>query len=1052
MKYDEVISELLGILQSINYDKVINDLEINALKKWIDINNNNGDPRFQEIIIKLNKIIEDNIITEEEKKDIIKITEQYYELGKNLIGVNELVGIVEGIIFDNEINDAEINKLNEWINNNIQLSGTFFYDKIASVVKEVLSDGILDEQEKQQLKILLTFLLKDNNLNHRIEVLKKKVKNNEMIGNQLIELINDNTIISKIHRESIQQLKTLLKKRCSVYDIDSEIIYISLTLIALLNYDGNYYDHVAETYSELYEIYTEQKIEGQIRNVLSKYKNEKSEEYRIISSVLKNAIVPKFYLPSFFEFIFDIYRLNFDYGIDPQSDLNEEFSFVYDGIKKDLNFENDSLNLKVTNKTYSLIKSTKDLILEVDKVNELITLSISVLKIIDNYYWSNLDLDYENEYFKYGFDYWKQKISNSIQKIKTRNIEFKSMWEPEFKLDGNKIYLVIPNHKIKSFYNFEDLIIEITNGESLVYKNDSLNVYDIIGGYRIENEDVLIDDPIGNLRYKLMCGNDVIYDSKEKLYRKHIFFNSAGKEMKNNRDYEGVAIICNKEKVNNIQLMSEHENYIIGFINVKIGDYFKINEEIFNFTTIQSPGILGKPKKGKCIIENQEMPIYEEVDGIIYETENELNKVVIVINGKRYRLNEVECVIKKRGNYNNILVKPKFENGKYDVIFEENEGGSYHQTEIFKFILDKEFEYYIEQISSDEYLVTINYLKNTYNKSINCDIDDICLIKFEDISFAIQINIPLFKLDNENWKNILENYIWIKDLNSYSNLRINGFDFTKVCVNDENGNLLTTLFPSTSKYYFDLSIGTLKSYESHNYITLDFYNDDKKIGVLYCYCQCILDNNKTHFWYDEQKDSFNGIISYFGKGNIIVKVLDQFETTICEKRVDNEEEFLLENLKSFENYKLQIVDKKIGFTLEKDKVIYAKNIKYYSMKNFVGRYFPIYLVNFDQMIEKKFTRKSRLLYSTYIEILEAVNEYEFTGNIYVYKGDKRYLDRINPVEIEFTSDINEGQIEASITKDGDGLFNDFEHHTILNATDSKTAIDIFSYVINMERK
>ena len=63
-----------------------------------------------------------------------------------------------------------------------------------------------------------------------------------------------------------------------------------------------------------------------------------------------------------------------------------------------------SLNLKVTNKTYSLIKSTKDLILESDKVNELITLSISVLKIIDNYYWSNLDLDFENEYFKHGFN------------------------------------------------------------------------------------------------------------------------------------------------------------------------------------------------------------------------------------------------------------------------------------------------------------------------------------------------------------------------------------------------------------------------------------------------------------------------------------------------------------------------------------------------------------------------------------------------------------------------------------------------------------------------
>lgn len=1052
MKYDGVMSELLGILQSINYDKVINDLEITSLKKWIDINSDNNDPRFQEIIIKLNKIIEDNLITEEEKNNIIKITEQYYEFGNNLIGINELVGIIEGIISDDEINDAEINKLNEWLYSNIQLFGNFFYDKIASVVKEVISVGVLNEQGKQQLKILLTFLLKDNNLNGRIEVLKEKVKNNEIIGNQLIELINDNTIISKINIEAIQQLKILLKKRCSVYDIDSEIIYISLSLIALLSYDGNYYDHVEETYIELYEIYTEQKIEGQIRNIISKYKNGKGKEYRIISSVLKNAIVPKFYLPSFFDFIFDIYKLNFDYVIDPKYDLNEEFSFVYNGIKKDLNFENDSLNLKVTNKTYSLIKSTKDLILESDKVNELITLSISVLKIIDNYYWSNLDLDFENEYFKHGFNVWKQKISDSIQKTKTRNMGFKSMWEPEFKIDGNKIYLEIPNHKIKSFYNYEDLIIEITNGESLVYKNDLLNVYDIIGGYRIENEDVLIANPLGNLRYKLICKNDIIYDSKEKLYRKHILFNSTGKEMKNNRDYEGTVIICNKEKVNNIQLMSECDNYIIGFIKVKIGDYFKINEEIFNFTTMQSPGILGTIKKGKCIIENEEIQIYEEVDGIIYETENELNKVVIVVNGKRYRLSEVKCITKKRGIYNRILVKLEFENGVYDVIFEENECRNYHQTKRFKFIIDREFQYYNEQISPSEYLVTIRCLNNTYNKTINFNNNDICLIKFENISFVIKINIPLFKLDNENWKNILENYIWIYDLNSYSNLRINGFDFTKVCVNDENENLLTTLFPSTAKYYFDLSIGTLKSYESHNYITLNFYDDDKKTCVLYCYCQCVLNDNKTHFWYDEQKDSFKGIISYFGKGNIIAKVLDQFENTIYEKKVNNEEEVLFENLKSFEKYKLQIIDKKIGFTLEKDKIIYEKNIKYYSIKNFVGRYFPIYLVNFDQMIEKKFTRKSRLLYSTYIEILEAVNEYEFIGNIYIYRGKKRYLDRINPVEIEFTSDINEGQIEASITKDGDGLFNDFEHHTILNAIDSKTAIDIFSYVINMERK
>ena len=67
------MSELLGILNSINYDEIINEKEIEALKTWIEINENNSDPRYQEIITKLNKILEDKFITESEKKEIIKI-------------------------------------------------------------------------------------------------------------------------------------------------------------------------------------------------------------------------------------------------------------------------------------------------------------------------------------------------------------------------------------------------------------------------------------------------------------------------------------------------------------------------------------------------------------------------------------------------------------------------------------------------------------------------------------------------------------------------------------------------------------------------------------------------------------------------------------------------------------------------------------------------------------------------------------------------------------------------------------------------------------------
>ena len=81
MNYSEKMSELLGILKSINYDDVINDMEIDALKKWIETNESSKDPRYHEIISKLNKILEDNVITESEKKEIIEISEKYYKLG-----------------------------------------------------------------------------------------------------------------------------------------------------------------------------------------------------------------------------------------------------------------------------------------------------------------------------------------------------------------------------------------------------------------------------------------------------------------------------------------------------------------------------------------------------------------------------------------------------------------------------------------------------------------------------------------------------------------------------------------------------------------------------------------------------------------------------------------------------------------------------------------------------------------------------------------------------------------------------------------------------------
>lgn len=77
-----------------------------------------------------------------------------------------------------------------------------------------------------------------------------------------------------------------------------------------------------------------------------------------------------------------------------------------------------------------------------------------------------------------------------------------------------------------------------------------------------------------------------------------------------------------------------------------------------------------------------------------------------------------------------------------------------------------------------------------------------------------------------------------------------------------------------------------------------------------------------------------------------------------------------------------------------------------------------------------------------------INNDNFIGEVYAKTLRGAYmLDNINPVEVEMCSDVIDGIIELSVTKDGDGLLMDFEHHGIKNTMDDSAATDIFSYSI-----
>lgn len=225
-----------------------------------------------------------------------------------------------------------------------------------------------------------------------------------------------------------------------------------------------------------------------IRSILSRYREEVGGvfETRQINLVLHNAIVPSHYLPAFFDFIFDIYKVNFDYEL-PQ-DIYGEFRFVYDGLRNAMLSDSDDLQLSIKNtkKVYKLIRTTKQLIAGND-LDSVINLSIIIVKLIDRYYWGE-QVTVFNPYLKVGFDSWVKNISiHSDRKKRSKKTELTSRWEPKLRLENNKIKLVPPVHKVKSHYDPYKISISLYNENKLIYLCEQPDIKEIIGGYKQMN-------------------------------------------------------------------------------------------------------------------------------------------------------------------------------------------------------------------------------------------------------------------------------------------------------------------------------------------------------------------------------------------------------------------------------------------------------------------------------------------------------------------------------------------------------------------------------------
>jgi hypothetical protein len=167
---DRDVHELEGLLRGIALDGRVVPAEIESLREWC---NRRRDVRdvgpFAEVIPLIEKAIAGGGLEEEARSDILWYCEQlrtpsvYYSVATS--DLQRLHGMLAGIAADGIVDEKELRGLSDWMFATQSLRGTWPYDEVEKIVKDVLADGRIDDAEQKFLIAFTTdFLRSTTNL------------------------------------------------------------------------------------------------------------------------------------------------------------------------------------------------------------------------------------------------------------------------------------------------------------------------------------------------------------------------------------------------------------------------------------------------------------------------------------------------------------------------------------------------------------------------------------------------------------------------------------------------------------------------------------------------------------------------------------------------------------------------------------------------------------------------------------------------------------------------------------------------------------------------
>lgn len=159
-RLDRSINSLLGILEGIAIDGVINERERGFLEEWLRDHAEIAEAHpFNELMPLLVGAIADGRLDGEERADLhwlcdrLRSREFYDQTTGDL---QRLQGVLGGISSDGRIDVAELRQLREWMDTHEHLRTCWPYDEVSALITGVLADGGIDPAEHELLRAFFT--------------------------------------------------------------------------------------------------------------------------------------------------------------------------------------------------------------------------------------------------------------------------------------------------------------------------------------------------------------------------------------------------------------------------------------------------------------------------------------------------------------------------------------------------------------------------------------------------------------------------------------------------------------------------------------------------------------------------------------------------------------------------------------------------------------------------------------------------------------------------------------------------------------------------------